>query len=211
MMLLPNDILRKAVVGLTYIAHPLRLRILEYLDVCGSSSVSKIAENLNEEQIIISQNLKKLKDAKLVKSKKDGVFVYYSIFEEYPASIFVCIRKLFAVISNQDVFLDDNYKEILPIDYTSMVASRIKLFANVDKVKILDFLLINGENCVSEIVKNTDIKQAKVSQYLKKLHDDGFVKCKRSGRFVYYDITKGVHKTTLQCIHKRYDKLNNNF
>ena len=210
-MILPDNILIKAVEGLTYIAHPLRLRILEYLDVYGSSSVSKIANDLNEEQIVISQNLKKLKDAKLVKSKKDGVFVYYTIFEEYPASIFTCIRKLFAVISNQDRFLDDDYKEILPIDYTSMVASRIKLFANIDKVKILDCLLVNGESCVSKIVDNTNIKQVKVSQYLKKLYDDGFVKYRKDGRFVYYDITKGVHKTTLQCIHKRYDKLNNDF
>ena len=37
---LPENIMRKAVKGISYIAHPLRLRILEYLDVNGSSSVS---------------------------------------------------------------------------------------------------------------------------------------------------------------------------
>ena len=30
---LPTEIMKKAVRGISYIAHPLRLRILEYLDV----------------------------------------------------------------------------------------------------------------------------------------------------------------------------------
>ena len=30
---------------------------------------------------------------------------------------------------------------------------------------------------------------------------------RRQGRFVIYDITQGVHKTCIQCIHKRYDSL----
>ena len=41
---LPENIMRKAVKGISYIAHPLRLRILEYLDVNGSSSVSAITK-----------------------------------------------------------------------------------------------------------------------------------------------------------------------
>ena len=44
---LPENIMRKAVKGISYIAHPLRLRILEYLDVNGSSSVSTITKALN--------------------------------------------------------------------------------------------------------------------------------------------------------------------
>ena len=39
---LPTEIMKKAVRGISYIAHPLRLRILEYLDVNGSSSVSSL-------------------------------------------------------------------------------------------------------------------------------------------------------------------------
>ncbi len=206
---LPETIMKKAAKGISYIAHPLRLRILEFLDVNGSSSVSEITKALGEEQVIISQNLKKLREANLVKTKRKGLFIYYDICEEYPASIFVCIRKLFGYMTENFYFLMDGYKAILPKDYTTMVANQIKLFANFDKMKILEFLLLKGESNVSDIISGVGMGQLKVSQYLKRLRDDGFVVCRKSGRFVYYSITKGVHMTALQCIHKRYDNLQN--
>ena len=204
---LPETIMKKAAKGISYIAHPLRLRILEFLDVNGSSSVSEITKALGEEQVIISQNLKKLRVANLVKTKRKGLFIYYDICEEYPASIFVCIRKVFGYMTENFYFLMDGYKAILPKDYTTMVANQIKLFANFDKMKILEFLLLKGESNVSDIISGVGIEQLKVSQYLKRLRDDGFVTCRKSGRFVFYSITKGVLMTALQGIHNRYDSL----
>ena len=208
---LPENIMRKAVKGISYIAHPLRLRILEYLDVNGSSSVSAITKALGEEQVIISQSLKKMREANLVRTNRRGIFIYYDICEEYPASIFECLRKLFGHMTDQLKFLRAGHKEILPTDYTTMAANRIKLFANYDKMRILEYLTYRGESCVSEIARETKIPQIKVSQYLKKLLDDDFVKSRRDGRFIYYDITAGVHKTTIGCIHKRYDRVGNEF
>lgn len=205
--ILPREIMERATRGLTYIAHPLRLRILEFLDVYGMSSVSAIARGVGAEQMIVSQSLRKMRDANLVQTHRRGIFVYYEICRDYPASIFVCMRKLFGHMTDQLKFLRATHKEILPTDYTTMVANRIKLFANFDKMRILEYLTYNGESCVSEIVSGTQIPQIKVSQYLKKLLDDDFVKSRRDGRHVYYDILPGVHKTTIGCIHKRYDNV----
>jgi len=209
--LLPEKVMERAAHGLTYVAHPLRLRILEFLDVNGMSSVSSIAHGVGAEQMIVSQSLRKMREANLVRTHRRGIFIYYEIYEEYPASIFVCLRKLFGHMTDQLKFLRTGYKEILPTDYTTMAANRIKLFANYDKMRILEYLTYNGESCVSQIVEGTKIPQIKVSQYLKKLSDDDFVKSHREGRFIYYDITAGVHKTTIGCIHKRYEKVGNNF
>ncbi len=206
---LPIETMKKAARGITYIAHPLRLRILEYLDVNGASSVSAITKGVREEQVIVSQSLKKLREANLVKTERRGIFIYYKIEEEYPASIFTCIRKLFGYMTDNFYYLKEDYKAILPHDYTTMVANRIKLFANYDKMRILEYLLLNGESNVSDIIKGIDSEQLKVSQYLKRLRDDGFVNARRDGRFIYYQITKGVHETALGCIHKRYDSLKN--
>ena len=206
---LPDEIMKKAARGISYIAHPLRLRILEFLDVNGASSVSAIAKGVGEEQVIISQSLKKLRGANLVKAERRGLFIYYDIYEEYPASIFFCIRKLFGYMTDDFYFLVDGYKAILPRDYTTMVANRIKLFANYDKMRILEYLVLNGESRVSDIAVGINSEPLKVSQYLKRLRDDGFVTCRRDGRFVYYSITAGVHKTAIECIHKRYDGLKN--
>ena len=209
--LLPKEVMERAVRGLTYIAHPLRLRILEFLDVSGMSSVCTIARGVGAEQMIVSQSLRKMREANLVRTHRRGIFIYYEICEEYPASIFICLRKLFGHMTDQLKFLRAGHKEILPTDYTTMAANRIKLFANYDKIRILEYLIYNGESCVSQIVEGTKIPQIKVSQYLKKLSDDDFVKSRRDGRFIYYDITAGVHKTTIGCIHKRYDKVGNEF
>lgn len=206
---LPIDTMKKAVKGIGYIAHPLRLRILEFIDVNGSSSVSAIAKGVREEQVLVSQSLKKLRDANLVKTERRGLFIYYNIHEEYPASIFTCIRKLFGYMTDNFYYLADDYKALLPHDYTTMVANRIKLFANFDKLRIIEYLTLFGESNVSDIIKGIGSTQLKVSQYLKRLRDDGFVTARRDGRFIYYTITQGVHKTTIQCIHKRYDSLEN--
>lgn len=204
---LPDEVMKKAVKGISYIAHPMRLRILEFVDVNGPSSVSAIAKGIGEEQMLVSQSLKKLRDAHLVKTQRRGLFIYYHIQEEYPASIFVCIRKLFGYMTDNFYFLADGYKAILPRDYTTMVANQIKLFANYDKMRILEFLTLRGESNVSDIIRAIGSSQLKVSQYLKRLRDDGFVICRREGRFIIYNITQGVHKTAIQCIHKRYESL----
>lgn len=204
---LPTEIMKQAVKGISYIAHPLRLQILEFLDINGEASVSKITKAVKEEQMIVSQSLKKLRDAGLVIAQRHGIFIYYRIQEEYPASIFECLRKLYGYMTDSIRFLADGYKAVLPTDYTTMAANRIKLFANYDKMRILEFLLLNGESNVTQIVQGINSEQLKVSQYLRRLKDDAFVSSWRDGRFIYYSITKGVHKTALQCIRKRYAKI----
>lgn len=204
---LPTEIMKQAVKGISYIAHPLRLQILEFLDVNGEASVSKITKAVKEEQMIVSQSLKKLRDAGLVIAQRHGIFIYYRIKEEYPASIFECLRKLYGYMTDSIRFLADGYKAVLPTDYTTMAANRIKLFANYDKMRILEFLLLHNESNVTEIVQGINSEQLKVSQYLRRLKDDAFVSSRRDGRFIYYSITKGVHKTALQCIRKRYAKI----
>jgi len=207
--LLPYDIMKKAVKGIHYIAHPLRLRILEYLDVNGSTSVLTIARALNVEQVLVSQSLKKMRESHLVYTTRRGIFIYYDICEEYPASIFVCLRKLYGYMAECFYFLEDGVKAMLPADYTMMSANRMKLFAHIDKMRILEALSLFGPQNVTEIINRIGLEQVKVSQYLKKLRDDGFVNAQRQGRFVIYEITEGVHKTCIGCIHKRYDSLKN--
>ena len=75
---LPLAIMKQAVKGISHIGHPVRLRIVEYLDVYGASSVSAIAKGIGEEQLFVSQSLKKLREADLVTSCRKGIFVYYN-------------------------------------------------------------------------------------------------------------------------------------
>ena len=61
------------------LAHPLRLRILEYIDTQGVINVNKIYSSLNIEQSVTSQHLSLLKLAGVVSCTKDGKFMHYKI------------------------------------------------------------------------------------------------------------------------------------
>ena len=61
------------------LAHPLRLKILEYIDDKGETSVNKIYHTLQIEQSITSQHLKILRLAGVVKGRRDGKKVFYTI------------------------------------------------------------------------------------------------------------------------------------
>lgn len=61
------------------LAHPLRLRILEYIDSMGKTNVNNIYKTLQIEQSITSQHLRILRDADIVSNEKDGKFVHYAI------------------------------------------------------------------------------------------------------------------------------------
>ena len=61
------------------LAHPLRLKILEFIDRQGSINVNKIYNTLNIEQSITSQHLKILKMAGVVHAEKNGKYVKYGI------------------------------------------------------------------------------------------------------------------------------------
>lgn len=64
------------------LAHPLRLKILEYIDQKGETNVNKIYHQLQIEQSITSQHLKILRLAGVVLDRREGKKVYYTI--NYP-------------------------------------------------------------------------------------------------------------------------------
>lgn len=67
------------------LAHPLRLRILEFIDRNDSINVNKIYNTLNLEQSITSQHLRILRKAGVVHAERDGKFILYSI--DYPTLV----------------------------------------------------------------------------------------------------------------------------
>ena len=202
--------MKKAAKGIFYIAHPLRLHILEYLDVNGSSSVSAITKALGEDQVAVSQSLRKC--AMLIWSKPNAeeFSFYYNIYEEYPASIFSCLlqtvriydRRFFSICATVQNHAAGRL-------YTMMAANRIKLFANYDKMRILEFLTLNGPCNVSEIINGIGLRtDQSFAISSKRLRDDGFANPHpAAAALLFTKSPPGVHKTCIQCIRKRYHAL----
>jgi ArsR family transcriptional regulator len=61
------------------LAHPLRLKILEFIDQNESINVNKIYNTLKLEQSITSQHLRILRLAGLVITQREGKYIHYSI------------------------------------------------------------------------------------------------------------------------------------
>lgn len=76
---LGNEKLQVSAEVLRALAHPLRMKILEFIDRNGDTNVNRIYNTLNLEQSITSQHLRILRNAGLVNTRRDGKFIYYSI------------------------------------------------------------------------------------------------------------------------------------
>lgn len=75
-------------------AHPLRLRILDYLQIADAPrTVSQIVEACGAEQAIVSQQLRILKDQRVLAAKREGSYVYYAISEKSVLVLLECIRQ----------------------------------------------------------------------------------------------------------------------
>ncbi|MCB0642691.1 MAG: helix-turn-helix transcriptional regulator [Phaeodactylibacter sp.] len=88
-----NEKLQDASEILRALSHPLRLRILEFIDENGTINVNKIYNTLNLEQSITSQHLRILRLAGLVKTERDGKYIHYSIGYDKIASSMEAIQK----------------------------------------------------------------------------------------------------------------------
>jgi ArsR family transcriptional regulator len=61
------------------LAHPLRLKMLHFMDEKGASCVNDIFEAMGIEQSIASQHLRILRQTGLVFTRREQKFVYYSV------------------------------------------------------------------------------------------------------------------------------------
>ncbi len=61
------------------LAHPLRLKILEFIDQNEVINVNKIYNTLKLEQSITSQHLRILRLAGLVETIREGKFIHYKV------------------------------------------------------------------------------------------------------------------------------------
>jgi DNA-binding transcriptional ArsR family regulator len=93
-----NDRLQESAEILRAVAHPLRMKILEFIDKNDEINVNKIYNTLNLEQSITSQHLRILRVAGIVLTERDGKYIHYSI--DYD--------KLAGVVDSVDGFLAES-------------------------------------------------------------------------------------------------------
>lgn len=84
--------LTRAAETLKVVSHPARLRIIEVLER-GERSVSEIQDTLGITQSQTSQHLSNMRVRGVLKSRKNGNMVYYSIANPDVVKVIHCIRQ----------------------------------------------------------------------------------------------------------------------
>lgn len=93
MDLIPMESLELAAPLIRNAAHPLRLRIIDFLDRKGEAqSVTEIAQAAEAGQAFVSQQLRIMKDQGILACRRQGTFVYYTIANPAILSLLTCIR-----------------------------------------------------------------------------------------------------------------------
>lgn len=90
---LPEVFLCRVAETIRLLGHSQRLRIIEYLDHHGESSVGAIVAGTEGRQAAVSQHLNKMRLTKIIGARRDGRQVYYRIIAESAVTILNCIRK----------------------------------------------------------------------------------------------------------------------
>ncbi|MEZ5015374.1 MAG: metalloregulator ArsR/SmtB family transcription factor [Chitinophagales bacterium] len=75
------------------IAHPLRLKILAFIDKNKTAHVHKIYTGLGIEQSIASQQLNILRAADMVKTQRDGKYINYSVNYAHITQLLALLEK----------------------------------------------------------------------------------------------------------------------
>jgi len=76
--LIPHDALEKMAETLKAVAHPVRLQIVNIL-MNGERSVGELVKRLGTKQSLTSQQLSILKSRGILKSRRNGNVVFYSL------------------------------------------------------------------------------------------------------------------------------------
>jgi len=91
---LDYNVLRRAVLTLRAVNHKLRKQMIELLEEHKKLTVTEIYVKLRLEQSVASQHLAILRRAGVVKTERDGKFIYYSLNKDRIAEIAELIEDL---------------------------------------------------------------------------------------------------------------------
>lgn len=76
------------------LSHPVRLRLMCML-LGGEESVQHLAETAELSQPAMSHHLKKLRDAELVQTRREGQTIYYSVKSAEAAQVIEVLHRLY--------------------------------------------------------------------------------------------------------------------
>jgi DNA-binding transcriptional ArsR family regulator len=82
------------------------------------------------------------------------------------------------------------HRSVLDLGKTENFAEGFRALGDPHRLKILYLLLTCGEMCACETMLALEIPQSNLSFHLKALKQAGFIKARKSGRWMYYSLDR---------------------
>lgn len=89
---LPDPLVESTARMLRCLGHPVRLRILDFLERRDEATVTEVYEALGLEQAVCSQHLNLMRDKGILARRKDGVNVFYRLGDPRALKVLSCLR-----------------------------------------------------------------------------------------------------------------------
>lgn len=83
-----------------------------------------------------------------------------------------------------------NYEPVLDALSTEQFSEGFRALGDPHRLRILHLLLTCGEMCVCECMPTLELSQSNLSFHLKTLKQAGFIKAKKSGKWMYYSLNR---------------------
>lgn len=90
----------------------------------------------------------------------------------------------------------------MPAARIEAAAEVLRVLGHPHRLRLVEFLDVNGTSPVHELVERTGIRQASVSDHLNKMRRAGIIKAIRKGREVWYRLEDPRAITMLNCLRK---------
>ena len=91
-VMLEMDVLEEVAPTLRTLAHPVRLRILDFLQH-GERTVMEVARVIEKPQALTSHHLAIMRNNGVIAARREGANVYYSVKLQAALGLLDCIRK----------------------------------------------------------------------------------------------------------------------
>jgi ArsR family transcriptional regulator len=89
-----QDKIERAAYTLKAVVHPTRIAILDLLEEYQEMTVTDFVNTLDGSPALLSHHLTDMRSKNILKTRREGQFIYYSIKEKAVLGLLKCIQKL---------------------------------------------------------------------------------------------------------------------
>ncbi|MDD3716948.1 MAG: metalloregulator ArsR/SmtB family transcription factor [Candidatus Marinimicrobia bacterium] len=81
-------------------------------------------------------------------------------------------------------------KDIPPAEVTQELVEFMKILAEPNRLRIVQYMYLNSEHCVTKLAELIGITQPATSQHLKLLRQSGVLSSRKDGRMILYSLDR---------------------